>query len=160
EGTPATVTIAGQHNITAPYAGESAARGDYPAAVKAIAAKHDVPVVDITAWSKTMVEAHAASNSLSYVYIAGDQTHVRNLGALLMAEEAVRALNAQGILTAYARPSTPRLMIDTSSIAFAAIYSGNMLDRSFLISSFKDVSGTITITAPASYAVSTNGTDY
>ena len=45
-----------------------------------------------------MVEAHAASNSLPYVYISGDQTHVRNLGALLMAEEAVRALGAQGIL--------------------------------------------------------------
>ena len=107
QGTPATVTLAGQHNITVPYAGETTARGDYPAAVKAIAAKHDVPVVDITAWSKTMVEAHAASSSLPYVYISGDQTHVRNLGALLMAEEAVRALNAQGILTSYAKPATP-----------------------------------------------------
>ena len=38
---------------------------------------------------------------LPYVYISGDQTHVRNLGALLMAEEAVRALNAQGILTGH-----------------------------------------------------------
>jgi len=160
EGAPSTVTIAGQHNITAPYAGETAARGDYPAAAKAIAAKHDVPIVDITSWSKTMVAAHAAAGSLPYVYISGDQTHVRNLGALLMAEEAVRALNAQGILTAYAKPSTPRLMMDTSTIAFGGIYSGNMLDRSFLLSSFKDVSGTITITAPASYAVSTNGTDY
>ena len=80
QGTPATVTIEGQHNITVPYAGETAARGDYPAAAKAIAAKHDVPIVDITAWSKTMVEAHAASSSLPYVYISGDQTHVRNLG--------------------------------------------------------------------------------
>jgi len=160
EGTPATVTIAGQHNITAPYAGESAARGDYPAAVKAIAAKHDVPVVDITAWSKTMVEAHAASNSLSYVYIAGDQTHVRNLGALLMAEEAVRALNAQGILTAYAKPPAARLMLDSNSLAFGGLYAGNTLDKSFMITPFKDATGTITITAPANYAVSTNGTDF
>ena len=65
EGAPSTVTIAGQHNITAPYAGETAARGDYPAAAKAIAAKHDVPIVDITSWSKTMVEAHAAASSLA-----------------------------------------------------------------------------------------------
>jgi lysophospholipase L1-like esterase len=160
EGTPATVTIAGQHNITAPYAGETAARGDYPAALKAIAAKHDVPVVDITAWSKTMVEAHAATNSLPYVYISGDQTHVRNEGALLMAEEAVRALNAQGILTAYAKAPGARLMIDSGSLAFGGIYSGNTLDKSFMISPFKDVTGTITITAPANYAVSTNGTDF
>src|SRR6185436_16908942 len=138
--TPAAVTIAGQHNITVPYANETAARGDYPAAVKAIAAKHDVPIVDITTWSKTMVEAHAASSSLPYVYISGDQTHIRDLGALLMAEEAVRALNAQGILTSYARPATTRLMIDTSTMSFGGIFSGNTLDKSFMISGFKDVS--------------------
>jgi len=160
EGTPAAVTIAGQHNITVPYANETAARGDYPAAVKAIAAKHDVPVVDITAWSKTMVEAHAASSSLPYVYIAGDQTHVRNLGALLMAEEAVRALNAQGILTAYAKPVPARLMLDSSSLAFGGLYAGDKVDKSFMITPFKDATGTITITAPANYAISTNGTDF
>jgi lysophospholipase L1-like esterase len=160
QGTPATVTVEGQHNITALYAGETTARGDYPAAVKAIAAKHDVPVVDITAWSKTMVETHAASTSLAYVYISADQTHVRNMGALLMAEEAVRALNAQGILTGHAKPATPRLMLDTSTMSFGGIFTGNTLDKSFRISPFKDVSGTLTITAPTNYAVSTNGTDY
>ncbi len=154
------MTPEGQHNISAIYAGETAARGDYPAAAKAIAAKHDVPIVDITSWSKTMVEAHAASSSLPYVYISGDQTHVRNLGALLMAEEAVRALNAQGILTGHAKPATARLMVDTSSLAFGGIFAGNMLDKSFMVSAFKDVSGTITVTAPANYAVSTNGTDF
>jgi len=160
EGSPATVTIAGQHNITAPYTGETTARGDYPAAAKAIAAKHDVPIVDITAWSKTMVEAHAASNTLPYVYISGDQTHIRDLGALLMAEEAVRALNAQGILTAYAKPAAPRLMMDSSTLAFGGIYTGNTLDKSFILSGFKDVTGTITIAPPVGYTVSTNGTDF
>jgi lysophospholipase L1-like esterase len=160
QGTPATVTPEGQHNITVPYAGETTARGDYPAAVKAIGAKHDVPVIDITAWSKTMVEAHAASSSLPFIYISGDQTHTRNLGALLMAEEAVRALNAQGILTGYSKPATPRLMLDTSAMSFGGIFAGNALDKSFMISAFKDVSGTITIAAPASYTVSSNGTDF
>jgi lysophospholipase L1-like esterase len=160
EGSPATVSLAGQHNIMAAYAGETAARGDYPAAVKAIAAKHDVPVVDITAWSKALVEAHAASDSLSTIYIAGDMTHVRNLGALLMAENVVQVLKSQGILTGYAKPATPRLMIDASTLAFGGIFAGNTLDKSFRISPFKDVSGTITVTAPANYAVSSNGTDY
>jgi lysophospholipase L1-like esterase len=160
QGAPATVTLAGQHDITVPYAGETAARGDYPAAAKAIAAKHDVPVVDITAWSKTMVEANAASNSLPYIYISGDQTHTRTLGALLMAEEAVRALNAQGILTSYAKPATPRLMLDTSTMSFGGIFNGNTLDKSFMISAFKDVSGTVTVTPPDGYTVSTNGADF
>jgi len=81
-GTPAAVTIEGQHDFTVPYTGETTARGDYPAAARAIAAKHDVPLVDITAWSKTMVEAYAASSSLPYIYISGDQTHIRNLAAM------------------------------------------------------------------------------
>jgi len=159
-GTPATVTIEGQHNITAPYPGETTARGDYPAAARAIAAKHDVPLVDITAWSKTMVDAHAATNSLPTVYISGDQTHIRELGALLIAEEAVRALNAQGILTAYAKPATPRLMLDASALAFGGIYAGNSLDKTFMITPFKDVTGSITITAPPSYTVSTDGATF
>jgi lysophospholipase L1-like esterase len=160
QGAPAAVTLEGQHDITVPYAGETAARGDYPAAARAIAAKHDVPLVDITAWSKTMVEAHAATATLPYVYISGDQTHVRNLGALLMAEEAVRALNAQGILASYAKAPSPRLMLDSSSLAFGGIFAGNTLDKSFIVSAFKDATGTITITPPASYTVSTDGTTF
>ncbi len=160
QGTPATVTPIGVHNITVPYDGETTARGDYPAAMKAVAAKHDVPLVDVTTWSKAMVEAHAASGTLPYVYIADDQTHVRNLGALLMAEEAVRALGAEGVLASYAKPATPRLMLDTSNLAFGGIFAGNTLDKSFMLSAFKNASGTITITAPAGYTVSIDGTTY
>ncbi|HEY7375018.1 MAG TPA: GDSL-type esterase/lipase family protein, partial [Polyangia bacterium] len=160
-GTPPAVTIEGQHDITVPYTGETAARGDYPAAARAVAAKHDVPIVDITAWSKTMVDAHAAAGTLPYVYIAGDQTHIRDLGALLIAQEAVRALNAQGILTTYAKPAlAPRLMMDASALAFGGIYAGNSLDKTFMLSAFGDATGTITLTAPAGYAVSTNGADF
>lgn len=156
-GTPATVTLAGQHNITVPYTGETTARGDYPAAVKAIASKHDVPVVDITAWSKAMVDARSASGTLSYVYISSDQTHVRNLGALLMAQEAVRALNEQGILTGYTKTPAARVMLDAGTLSFGSLYSGDVLEKSFRITPFGDVTGTITVTAPAGYTVSTDG---
>jgi lysophospholipase L1-like esterase len=159
-GSPLAVTSAGLHNIMALNAGETTARGDYPAAAKAIAAKHDVPIVDITAWSKAIVEAHAAAGALKYVYISSDQTHVRNRGALLMAEEAVRALNAQGILTGHGKPAPARLMVDTSTLAFGGIPAGNTLEKTFTLTPFEDVTGTITITAPAGYAVSTNGTDW
>jgi lysophospholipase L1-like esterase len=161
EGTPPAVTIEGQHDITVPYAGETTPRGDYPAAARAIAAKHDVPIVDITTWSAAMVAAHAASASLPYVYISGDQTHVRQLGALLIAQEAVRGLNAQGILTGHTKAAVaPRLMLDTSTMAFGGIYAGNSLDETFMVTGFQDVSGTITITAPPSYAVSTDGATF
>jgi lysophospholipase L1-like esterase len=156
-GTPGAVTPAGQHNIAAPYTGETTARGDYPAAVKAIASKHDVPVVDITAWSKAMVEAHAAEDTLSYVYISSDQTHVRSLGAMLMAQEAVRALNEQGILTSYAKKPAARVMLDAGTIPFSSVYSGDVLEKTFRITPFGDVTGTITVTAPPGYTVSTDG---
>ncbi len=51
-------------------------------------------------------------------------------------------------------------MLDTSTLSFGGIFSGNTLDKSFMISAFKDVSGTITITAPTGYTLSTNGTDF
>jgi lysophospholipase L1-like esterase len=159
-GSPATVTAQGQHDITVPYAAETTARGDYPAAMRAVAAKHDVPLVDITAWSKTMVEARSAEGTLGYVYISSDQTHVRNLGALLIAQEAIRALNEQGILTSYTRQVSPRLMLDAGSLGFGGLYVGNTLEKFFTITPFGGVSGTITITAPTGYTVSTDGTTY
>jgi lysophospholipase L1-like esterase len=160
EGTPPKVTILGQHDLTAPYAGETAPRGDYPAAMKAIAEKHDVPLVDITAWSTAMVEAHAAANTADFVYIAGDQTHIRELGALLMAEEVVRSLNEQGILTGYAKSMAPRLMLDSSALAFGGLYADSKLDKSFRITAFGDATGTITVTAPAGYTVSSDGVTF
>jgi lysophospholipase L1-like esterase len=159
-GSPAKVTATGQHNITASYPGEAAIRGDYPAAMKAVAAKHDVPVVDITTWSKAMVEARAAASTLGYVYISADQTHIRELGALLVAQEVVRALNEQGILTGYAKSPPARLMMDTSSLAFGGIFVGQTVDSSFRLTPFGDASGTITITAPTGYTVSTDGSTY
>ncbi len=159
-GSPPQVTVAGQHDITTPYPGESAPRGDYPAAMKAIAEKHDVPVVDITAWSKDMVEAHAALDTLSYVYIEGDQTHIRELGALLMAKEVVRALNEQGILSNYAKNAGPRLMLDSGTLGFGGLYAGSTLDKSFRLTAFGDATGTITITAPSGYTISSDGTHF
>ena len=160
EGSPPTVTLAGQHNITTPYPGESTARGDYPAAMKAVAAKHDVPIVDITSWSRAMVEARAAAGTLDFIFIASDQTHVRNLGAMLMAQEAVRALSAQGILVNYAKTPGARLMLDVGTLAFGGLYAGNQADKSFRITPFGDVSGTITLNAPTGYRISTDGATF
>jgi hypothetical protein len=52
------------------------------------------------------------------------------------------------------------LMLDASSLAFGGIYVGNTLEKSFTITPFGDVSGTITVTAPTGYTVSTDGTNY
>jgi lysophospholipase L1-like esterase len=160
EGSPATVTLAGRHVITTPYTGEATARGDYPAAMKAVAERHDVPVVDITAWSRTLVEASAAAGTLASIYIASDQTHVRQLGALLIAQEAVRALGAQGILTDYAKTPGPRLMLDAGSLAFGGLFAGTTLDKTFRLTPWGTVTGQIALTSPAGYTISTDGTTF
>jgi lysophospholipase L1-like esterase len=156
-GEPPTVTLTGQHNITAAYTNEATARGDYPAAMKAVAAKHDVPLVDITTWSKALVEARAAAKTLDYIYIASDQTHVRNLGALLMAQEVVRALNAQGILSSLAKAAGPRIMLDSSTLSFGGLFVGTTADKEFRVTPFGDASGVLALSAPAGYTMSVDG---
>jgi hypothetical protein len=64
------------------------------------------------------------------------------------------------ILASYTRPIPPRLMLDAGSLAFGGIFAGNTLDKSFLMTPFEDVSGTITVAAPAGYTVSTDGASF
>lgn len=154
------ISDTGRHDLTAAFPGETAPRGDYPAAMRAIALKHDVPLVDITDWSATEALARQAAGTLDRFYIADDQTHIRELGSLLVAQEAVRQLNALGILTHHARTPAPRLMLDAGSLPFSGVFAGTTVDKSFLISPFGDVTGTITVTAPSGYAVSTDGTTF
>jgi hypothetical protein len=79
------------------------------------------------------------------------------LGALLIAEEAVRGLGELGILTHYIKPPAPRVMLDAGTLPFGGVYVGGSIDKSFRISPFGEVSGTITVTAPDGYTVSTDG---
>jgi hypothetical protein len=76
---------------------------------------------------------------------------------MLMAQEAVRALNEQGILTNYTKTPAARVMLDAGAIPFSSVYSGDVVEKSFRITPFGDVTGTITVTAPAGYTVSTDG---
>jgi len=119
-----------------------------------------VPLVDITGWSKALVEARAAAGTLGYLYIPSDQTHVRYLGASLMAQEAMRALNAQGILVNHSKSAPARVMLDAGALVFGGLYAGNTLDKTFRISPFGDVAGTLTLSAPAGYILSTDGATF
>jgi len=82
------------------------------------------------------------------------------MGALLLAQEAVRALNAQGILTNYSRTPGARVSLDAGMIAFGGLFAGSTLDKAFRISPFGDVSGALTITAPSGFTVSTDGNTF
>jgi hypothetical protein len=51
-------------------------------------------------------------------------------------------------------------MLDSSNLAFGGIFAGNTLDKSFMVSAYKDATGTITISPPAGYTVSTDGATF
>jgi hypothetical protein len=85
---------------------------------------------------------------------------VRELGALLMAQEGVRSLKARGILSNYAKTAPARIMVDAGTLAFGGLYLGSTLDKSFRITPFGDASGNITLKAPAGYGISINGASF
>lgn len=146
----------GQHNLTQNYKGEPAPRGDYVAAMKEIAVKHDVPVIDLTAMTKDIVEEYNAEDKLKFIYTEEDGTHERTLGALLIAEAAAKGLKDQGILSNYINTSiAPRVMVDQSIVDFEKVKQGETEQRLIRVLSFGDASGKVTITAPEGFKVST-----
>lgn len=104
--TTAHITARGQHNMAA---GDSA--GNFPAVMRAVAKELDVPLVDLTNMTKTLVESYGPERSKE-LYISTDKTHPTILGATLIARLAVEELLKQHIdLGRY---------VDTSS----AVYRG------------------------------------
>jgi len=149
-----TITDKGKHNITEIYSGETSARGDYPSAMKAIALKHNVPVIDITTWSAGYVEAQYAvdPDNVSYIY-STDDTHTRTLGALRHAEAAVNGLKNLGILASKIIAPDPRLMLDASSINFGDVVVNPYEEsvKNFKMTNFNVTDGTLTVTSNSSF---------
>lgn len=159
-----TITEKGKHNITEIYSGETAIRGNYPAAMKEIALKHNVPVIDITTWSAGFVEAQYAANAnnVSYIY-STDDTHTRTLGALRHAEAAANGLKNLGILASKIITPNPRLMLDASSLNFGDVvvtpYEETV--KNFKMTNYNVVDGTLTITSNSTFftlSLERNGT--
>jgi hypothetical protein len=51
-------------------------------------------------------------------------------------------------------------MLDTNALAFGGLYTGTTLDKTFRISPYGDVTGTLTINAPTGYSVSKDGVSF
>ena len=169
KGTP-TINQAGRHNIETAlaattyggvsYEAETKGRGDYVAAMKAVAEKHNAIYVDLTNLSADYCEKFGETTTMSYLYVDGDQTHERTLGGLRFAEIVVNKLKEAGYLTDYIKTPDARVMVNRGSLAFGRLYPSASKTLSFKVSSFNATSGTVTVSAPTGYSVSLeeNGT--
>ena len=160
----ATINQAGRHNITTAlaattyggvsYDAETKGRGDYVAAMKAVAEKHNAIYVDLSNLSADYCEQFGESVTMSYLYVDGDQTHERTLGGLRFAEIVIGKLKEAGYFTNYIKTPAARVMVNKSALAFGRLYPEASKTLSFKVSSFNAASGTVTVTAPAGYSVS------
>jgi lysophospholipase L1-like esterase len=150
------ITSEGQHNIGIKGT-ETYARGDYPAAMKAVAAAKVVPIIDITALSKTIVEGYGASAAVTPYLYYPDDTHLNPLFATLVAKAAVDGLKSQGVLSSY-MVSTPAVSINSSTLAFSSTTSGKTATDFFNLAGYDQSSsgGTLTLTAPTGFTLSTD----
>jgi lysophospholipase L1-like esterase len=159
-----TITAEGQHNV-AIKGTETYARGDYPAAMKAVAAKYNVPLLDITADTKTIVESYGDAAATSQLYIAADSTHPQVLFATLIAKRAVEDMKSVSALAAL-KPymvDVTSLVASPSTLAWGTRYVGVPSIKSVTVSAFDLVptAGTVTLSSPSSaFELSTDQTSW
>jgi lysophospholipase L1-like esterase len=149
-----TITPQGQHNVGI-TGSEAYARGDYVAAMKAVAARYAVPFVDITAETKKIVESYGNAAATANLYIAADSTHPQVLFANLIAKRAVEGMRALNILADHMVPVTS-LIPSPGTLDWSTRYVGMPTTKTVTLSAFDltPAQGTMTISAPADFALS------
>lgn len=74
---------------------------NYVASMKNVACQLSVPLIDMTAATKRLVEAYGSEKSKKELYINTDDTHLKNEGALRYAKLAALELKEKDILSKY-----------------------------------------------------------
>jgi lysophospholipase L1-like esterase len=155
-----TITPQGQHNVGI-TGSETYARGDYVAAMKAVATRYSVPFVDITAETKKIVESYGNAAATANLYIAADSTHPQVLFANLIAKRAVEGMRALNILAGHMVPVTS-LIPSPGTLDWSTRYVGMPTTKTVTLSAFDlaPAQGTMTISAPADFALSLDNTTW
>ena len=132
---------------------------DYPAAMRKVASNMNVPLIDHTALTKLACEQYGQAKVTELIYNVGDGTHIGEYGATLYARLAVQELIRKGILTGYLN-ANPDLLINKKTYDFGKCYANTSTICTISISGVDLVpaSGTINITAPTGFTVSTQQT--
>lgn len=152
-----TITEKGQHNLQDinSSAGEVYPRGDYPAAMKAVAETHNVPLVDLTAATKAIVESYGDEAATEHLYISADSTHPQVLFATLIARSAVEGLKSHGLMQGHIVAATS-LVPSPDSLDWGNRYVGVPNNKKLTISAFdlQPQTGVVNVTAPDGFLLS------
>ncbi|WP_308363987.1 MULTISPECIES: rhamnogalacturonan acetylesterase [unclassified Microbulbifer] len=150
-----TITEKGQHNLETKYDGENFPRGDYPAAMKAVADTYGVPFVDLTAETKAIVESYGDEAATEHLYIAADSTHPAKLFAILIARAAVQGLESQGLMEGHIVEATS-LVASPDNLDWGNRYVDVPNTKELTISAFDLVpaTGSVDVTAPDGFLLS------
>lgn len=152
----------GQHDFSNKTVGtEGSPRGNYVAAMKAVAAKYSVPLVDLTAETRSIVLNYGTA-AASSLYISADSTHPQVLFANLIAKRAIEGMKAQSILSSHMLSATS-LITSPSSLDWGNRYLGVPQIKSFMAAAFDLVpaAGTVTLSSPdAAFELSTDQSNW
>jgi lysophospholipase L1-like esterase len=143
--------LTGNGTVPGPYTTYTSA--DYVGAMKDVSTVKNCPYIDLTATTKALVEACGATNSKTFIYNDADDTHLKAMGATLFAQLAAEELISKGILAGDLNVSDIILSSTTSDFGTCSI--GSTVDKTLAIASLSLApdTGSITITAPAQFAV-------
>jgi len=148
-----TITPTGQHNLTGN--GVVVGNGDYVAAMKEVATLNNVPVIDMTASTKALVEQFGPVDAKALLYLQTDNTHLTGLGATMFAGLVAREMIAKNILRARLNPAMD-LIASPSTLRFGDRYLGTTLDQTAVFTGMALAAGNgnVTVTAPAGFLAS------
>lgn len=108
---------------------------NYPMAMRHIAKELSVPLVDMTALTKALIEETGAENAKEIIYARNDNTHLKAMGGILFAKLAVEDLLRQNILTDYLVVKED-LMVKPAEIDFGLQFIGNSSTKSLSLIGF------------------------
>lgn len=91
----------GKHNLGELLRSENDTLYDYVLAMKDIAKKLNVPLVDMTALTEKATTSLGPEKAKEIIYCAKDNTHLKGAGALIYANLFVDDIKRQGILSQY-----------------------------------------------------------
>lgn len=128
---------------------------NYPLAMKTLAKKLNVPLVDMTTLTQNLVEAYGAEKAKEVIYAKNDNTHLKAMGGILFSRLAAEELLKQNILIDYLNVASG-ISIKPGNYDFGGQFIGKYKTKSFSIigMDLEPNSGQISFSLPVPFSIS------